>query len=171
MKKSSLIIGIVILVVVLAGAAWYAYSNPQIAAALGLRHAPAVVQGNNGTGTTTPGGHFGGMRGGFATGSIEVLNDNGFTITLSGGTTKVVVLSATTTLQNYASASSTPTAITADQLSVGEQVFVIGSSNADGSITASRVTTGVLPTAGRGRGMYGTPHQEGGSYPPPTATN
>jgi hypothetical protein len=182
MKKSqTIVIGIIVLVIVLALGGWYAYSNPRIADALGLRHGygmGGMMQDNYGpnNSSTTP-GRFAGMRGGFATGSIEVLNDNGFTLTLSDGTTEVVDITATTTLQNYATASSTPTTITKDQLSVGEQVSVIGIPQADGSIAAREVRTGAAPTmpmgqgrGGPGGGMYG----HGSStpmMPPPTATN
>jgi hypothetical protein len=176
MKTSQIVIGIVILVIVIGLAGWYAYSNPQIATALGLRPAPAMQTNTLGVASSTP-RRFGGMRGGFTTGSIEVLNGNAFTITLANGTTKVVNLTATTTIENYASASSTPTMITLDQLSVGEQVSVIGSPDSDDSITARTVRTGVVPTMGQGRGGDGQfnngPHTgaNGGVVPPPTAAN
>jgi hypothetical protein len=86
-----------------------------------------------------------GTRAGFVTGSIETLNDNGFTLTLPDGTTKDIQLSATTTIQDYTGASSTPTTITSDQLSVGEQVSVVGTSNDDGSVSARMVRTGTVP--------------------------
>jgi hypothetical protein len=158
--KPTLIIAIIVVVIVFGGAL-YAYMNPQIATELGLRHAPM----QSGTASTTPnqdGTHsFNGARGGFVMGSIEVLNDNGFTVTLSDGTTKDINLTATTTLLNYATASSTPATITPDQLSVGEQVFVIGTPAADGSITATRVMTGTLPA--RPAGGFGSGGRHGTS--------
>lgn len=150
--KSPIIIGICILLIVILCGGWYVYANPTLAAELGIHHSMSGGPDANGVGTTTPHG-YGGMQGGFATGSIEELNGTGFTITLSNGDTKNIDLSATTTLQNYASASSTPTTITADQLSVGEQVSVIGMPNSDGSINARMVRTGDVPT--RGAGGYG----------------
>ena len=162
--KPPVIIAIVVVVIILIGGAVYVYTNPALAAMLGLKHAPAQ--------STTPNRGFGANRGGLVMGSIEVLNGNDFTVTLSDGTTKDVDITATTTLENYATASSTPTTITPAQLSVGEQVFVIGSPNSDGSINASRVMTGTLPTrsiSGRGFGPGGNASSTGsrGHYPPP----
>jgi hypothetical protein len=162
MKQSTkVLIGVVVLVVV-ALIAWLLLANKVVDQMLGLGQAPVATTSPSTMGTSTPGGHFGGMRGGFAMGSIAVLNDNGFTLSLQDGTTKTVTLSATTTIQNYTSASSTPTTITTDQLSVGEQVLVIGSANADGSITARTVRTGTFPAmsarGGRGPGGQGNGH-------------
>jgi hypothetical protein len=157
--KPTVIIAIVVVVIVLAGAGWYVYSNPALAVKLGLRHAPAQTP-------SSPNSQFG-DRGGFATGTIEVLNDNGFTLTLSNGDTKTIDISATTTLQNYATASSTPTTITSDQLMVGEQVFVIGEPQADGSIDAHEVNTGAMPqrsSGGTGPGHFRGPN---GGVPQP----
>jgi hypothetical protein len=170
--KTRVIIGVVIVVIlILAGGAWYAYSNPAIAAELGFRHpAPVAGYGSN-TGSTTPNGRRGGAfaQGGFESGTIEVLNGTGFTITLSNGDTKNINLSATTTVQNYATASSTPTTITADQLSVGEQVSVIGTPESDGSIDARFVRTGAVPTRPiGGTGGSGPRGVSPGHYQPQT---
>jgi len=159
--KTPVVIGICILLVVIICGGWYAYTNPTLAAELGIHHAPVSGSSMSGSmGTTTPYGR-GGMQGGFATGSIEELNGTGFTITLSNGDTKNIDLTATTTIQDYVSASSTPTTITADQLSVGEQVSVIGTPNSDGSINARDVRTGAVPA--RGAGGYGGGHRGGGT--------
>ncbi|MDR3547779.1 MAG: hypothetical protein P4M11_05865 [Candidatus Pacebacteria bacterium] len=130
--KISVIIGIVAIIVIVAAGAWYVHANSQ-------RQAGTMMA------SSTPNLRFGVTHGGSITGSIEVLDDNGFTITLSDGTTKDIDMTATTTLENYASASSTPTSITLDNLSVGEQVYVIGLTDSDGSISATRVLTGTPP--------------------------
>ena len=146
MKNSSkIVIAVVILLVVaIAGVLYFDHS---VDAMLGLNFGTPVATTTPTTmGSTTPNGRFGGMRGGFAMGSIAVLNDNGFSLSLADGSTKDVTITATTTIENYASASSTPTTITFDQLSVGEQVLVIGAANIDGSITARTVRTGTFPT-------------------------
>src|ERR1700744_3198693 len=124
--KPAGIIAIIVVVVILVGGGIYVYTNPALAEKFGLRPTPA----QNTTASTTPNGaRFGGNRGGFATGSIEVLNGKAFTITLSDGSTKDIDTTATTTFENYASASSAPATTTINQLSVGEQVFVMGSPN------------------------------------------
>ena len=152
--KPPVIIAIVVVIIVGVGGAAYVYTNPAFAAKFGLRHDAT----QDGMASTTPNQRFGANSGGFAIGSIETLNGNDFTITLSDSTTKDIDLSATTTLENYTSASTTPTMITVNQLSVGEQVFVTGSPNADGSISATRVMTGTLPArSAGGRGFHPTP--------------
>jgi hypothetical protein len=161
--KPPVIIGIAVGLIVIAFIV-FAITNPAVATRLGLTHTSSMPAGN--TGTTTP-RQFG-VRGGFVTGSIEVLNDNGFTLTLSDGTTKDIDLTATTTIQNFTSTSSTPTTITSDQLSVGEQVQVIGSPEDDGSINARFVRTGTLPTmhaGGQGRGPSGAQGFQNGTPP------
>jgi len=92
--KPPVIIAIVIIVIIIIGGAWYAYSNPAIAAMLGLRHTPTQST----TASTTSNGYhgFSGQQGGFAMGSIETLNGNAFTITLSDGTTKNINITGTT---------------------------------------------------------------------------
>lgn len=144
--KPPVIVGIVVALIII-GIAVFALLNPSIVSGLGLKPSEKTISVAAMSASTTP-GRFGGMRVGFVTGSIEVLNGDGFTLALQDGTTKDVNLSATTTIQNYATASSTPTAITADQLSVGEQVSVIGTPDEDGSISARMVRTGAVPVRG-----------------------
>ncbi len=139
-SKPSVIVGIVAIIIIL-GIAVVALLRPNFVSGLGL---PKTPENRTPVSTTSP-QRFEETREGFVTGSIEVLNDDGFTLTLQDGTTKDIQLSATTTIQYYENASSTPTSITSDQLSVGEQVSVIGSPNDDGSITARIVRTGALP--------------------------
>ncbi len=155
--KTPVIISTIVILLVLAGGAWYAYTNPYISGELGLRHAaPTAASGTNMSSTTLAhNGYRAGMQGGFVSGSIEILNGTGFTITLSNGDTKNINILATTTIQNYATASSTPTMLTPDQLSVGEQVTVIGTPNADGSIDARFVRTGATPSFIPGNRPYG----------------
>jgi hypothetical protein len=166
--KKSLLIGVGVLILVVICGAWYTYTNPAISAGisaeLGLHHAVSGGPGSNIASTTA---YSHGMRGGFVTGSIEVLNGTGFTITLANGDTQNVTLAATTTIQNYATASTTPTTITADQLSVGEQVQIIGMSNSDGSITARIVRTGAVPA--RNAGGFGGGNRGGGTQSQPTS--
>ena len=152
-KQTSVVIAVVVLVVLIAIAA-VVFFDRSVDAMLGLNFGASIATTTPATvATTTP--EHGGMRGGFVMGSIAVLNDNGFTLSLVDGSTKTVTLTATTTIQSYATASSTPTTITTDQLSVGEQVFVIGMPAPDGSITARVVRTGTFPTImshGKGAG-------------------
>jgi hypothetical protein len=166
-KKSNAVWIVLVVIIVLVIAAWVIYANPMIQGELGLGPHVATTS-PNGMASSSPRG-YGGMRNGsFTTGSIETLNGNGFTLTLQDGTTKNVTLSATTTIQDYANASSTPTTVTFDQLSVGQTVLVMGTPNADGSITARVIRTGSFPEPGTGgyrggAGGYGGMHG-GGHY-------
>jgi hypothetical protein len=164
-KRSSMAVwAVIVVIIILVVGAWVVYANPSIQSELGL--GPHVA-------TTTPNGmasstarRYGGtgMHGGtFATGTIETLNGNGFTLQMQDGTTKNVTLAATTTIQNFASASSTPTTVTFDQLSVGENVLVVGMPNADGSVTARTIRTGTFPAPGAG-GYRGGGMRAGGGY-------
>ena len=159
-----LIISIIVIIIVMGGIVWYVFMNSSVAKSMNASQSisSTTMQGGRQMGMGP------GMRAGFVSGSIEVLNDNGFTVTLLDGTTKVVDLTATTTLQNYTSATAAPTTITSDQLSVGEQVSVIGAPNADGSVTARTVRTGTPPvrTGGYGSGHRSTTTPQGASPAP-----
>jgi hypothetical protein len=153
------IIGIVVGIAFISAGAWYVYTNPILAIKFGLRKVPpstvsSAMRGMT-LGSTTP-ENSDGMYGELITGSIEILNDNGFILTLQNGNTENVILSATTTIDTYASSTAKPTAITSDQLSVGEQVQVVGLLNSDNSILADTVRAGALPMLSSTHTTHGT---------------
>ena len=153
MKRPYAIVLILVVIAVLAAGVWYVSQKMH----------GAFVHVNQGIASSTD--RYGmGVRGGFVTGSIEVLNDDGFVLTLPDSSTKDVILSATTTIEDYTSASTTPSAMTSDQLSVGEEVSVIGEPNADGSIEARSVRFGNFPTM-----RMGGPRPATSTYPRPAA--
>ncbi|MBA3788924.1 hypothetical protein H0X32_00830 [Patescibacteria group bacterium] len=157
MKRPQIVISILVLLLLIVAAILYVFSNPQVATGLGFGQAltsPAPTNYLSEENTI-------GNSSGYVRGSIEIFNDNGFILTFSDDTTKVVTVSATTTIQHFATASSTPTTISSDQLSVGEQVFVVGTMNEDGSIFAHSVRTGTLPTAILEGGPYDEPNVRG----------
>lgn len=91
----------------------------------------------------TPGGMTGGQGqrnsgnnqgGGFrpVTGQISSVGDNSITVTMSDGSSRIVILSDSTTY-------SQTTQGTKSDLAVGTQVGVFGTTNADGSVTAQNV--------------------------------
>jgi hypothetical protein len=140
MKK--ILIGILVLVI-LAVVGYLAYMNQSIRAALSM-NTPAVAPTTTATSTSARA-----PLPGFARGSIEELNDNGFILTLMSGATRTVMISATTTVYNYAAASSTPTIINSNALSVGESVLVLGdAATVNSDLTANVIVTGVLPGKG-----------------------
>jgi len=98
-------------------------------------------------------GRNGGIRGGFAaagslTGEVLSRSETGFTVKLVDGSTKIVFVSGSTQI------SKTVDGTTSDFVE-GEQVFVMGTENSDGSYTADNVqlnpaNRGQMPTVADG---------------------
>lgn len=80
--------------------------------------------GQNGAGATTG-------RNGFF-GSILSIDNNGITVKLQNGSSKIVLFGSNTTYSNTVSA-------TRADLKTGENVAVFGTANSDGSVTATNV--------------------------------
>jgi type II secretory pathway pseudopilin PulG len=73
-------------------------------------------------------------------GDILSVDNNTLTVKLSDGSSKIVILSGSTTYMKEASA-------TKDDLKTGNTVMITGASNSDGSVTAQNVQ--INPTATR----------------------
>ncbi len=153
MKRSS-VIALLVAVAVIGGAAGffggmsYGKSNPSVQAAMSTVANLTAEQRSQLGGGGFPGGAAGagagadaatGARGGgFTSGSIVGKDATTITLKLSDGSTKYVLYSASTTI------SKTDTGTEAD-LATGKDVTVVGSTNSDGSITATRIQLGTLP--------------------------
>lgn len=97
----------------------------------------------------------GGFGGGGAAGTVGSVSADQMTITTATGGSRIVLLTPTTTVTEVTSASKT----TAD-ISNGNTVTVVGTSNPDGSVTATQVIIGDVGAFGRGpggRGANGSP--------------
>lgn len=70
--------------------------------------------------------------GGFVTGEVLSRDDNSITVRLQDGSSKIVLLSGTTTVSKTSEGSKS-------DLKTGERVGVFGTSNSDGSITAQNI--------------------------------
>lgn len=79
------------------------------------------------------------FRGGVA-GSIISIDQGSITVKLADGSTKIVLLGSSTTYANIVSAAQS-------DLKTGDNVLVIGSTNSDGSVTATNVQ--INPEFGR----------------------
>jgi hypothetical protein len=104
--------------------------------------------GGTGTFTQSNFGSRGGMRGGaggFSGGQILSMDSSSLTVKGPDGSTRIILLSASTTVMKTSSGS------VAD-LSVGDEVSVTGAANSDGSITANAIQ--LRPT---GNGFGGMP--------------
>ncbi len=88
-----------------------------------------------GMGGNAPGGATaarGGMMGGMTSGEIISKDDTSVTLKLMDGGSKVVFLSASTTVATMSTGA-------LEDLSNGTNVMVIGSTNSDGSVTATTI--------------------------------
>jgi hypothetical protein len=95
----------------------------------GGRGGAGAPGGNGGTGANGAGG--------FVSGSIIAQDSNSITVKLADGSTKIVLYSASTTI-NVAQQGS------ASDLAVGKDVTITGTANSDGSVTATRIQMGTL---------------------------
>lgn len=133
MKNNNLIL-IVIGVVVVAGVAFFG----------GMKYQQRQVQSGR-SGLFGANGQFqrGTGRQGFrpVDGQIISVDANGITVKLTDGTSRIVILSGSTSINK------SQTAIK-DDLKVGETVVVFGTDNSDGSVTAQSVS--INPQSGRG---------------------
>ena len=91
----------------------------------------------------------GGGFGGGATGTVGSVSSDQMTITTAAGGQRIVLLTPTTTVTEVTSATKTVT-----DLAAGQTVTVVGTSNPDGSVTATNVVVGNISAFG-GRGGFG----------------
>jgi|SRR5665213_1276408 len=129
MKNKQMATYIVIAVVAL-GAGFY--GGTSYAASHSARGAGYAANG-----TRTPGGMMGtGTRGtragGFSSGTVLSKDATGITIKMANGSTEIVLTSPTTSVSKSASGVLT-------DVTVGASVLVTGTSNSDGSLTASTI--------------------------------
>jgi hypothetical protein len=88
---------------------------------------------------------FGQNGGGAVAGEITSQDDKSITVKMPDGSSKIVILSSTTSINKQATGSK-------DDLKTGERVAVFGQSNSDGSVTAQSIQ--LNPAM---RGTRGTP--------------
>ncbi len=104
----------------------------------GVRHGQSIAATDTNQARTGQfGGRAGGQRnagmgGGFTAGQVLSKDVNSITLQLRSGGSMIVLYSSSTQVQKSVSGA-------ASDLSVGEQVMVNGSANADGSLTAQSI--------------------------------
>lgn len=134
MKNNKLIIAILILVVG-AGAGFFGgmkYRDYQISKQRAT-FAGGNFQRNGTTGATGAGARMGGTAArGSVNGSIISADDKSITVKLADGSSRIVLLSDTTQINQA-------TAATKADLKVGTTVAVFGQTNSDGSVTAQSI--------------------------------
>lgn len=128
MKAQQIIITLVVAIVVGAagffGGMQYQKSKATTASA---------QSGLNRQGRTGGQGRFGGQNGGTATrGQVISSSDNGITVKLADGSSKIVIISGSTQVGKEATAQKS-------DIQNGDQVMVFGTANSDGSVNAQSV--------------------------------
>ncbi len=89
--------------------------------------------GQNRTGTNgARGGAFGGNRGGQIIGDVLSSDDKSITVKLPDGSSKIVLISSTTSVVKSTQAN-------ISDLAVGTKVGIFGQTNTDGSVTAQNI--------------------------------
>lgn len=129
MKNSKLMLAVALTAVVMGGVGFWGgnqYSQNIRSSRFGQMGNRIGARPN---GSTQPGS---GMRGGMILGEVSAKDDKSITVKMPDGSSKLVILSSTTTYR-------TATEISADELQVGKNVVVQGTQNADGSTTASSI--------------------------------
>ncbi|HVM91137.1 MAG TPA: hypothetical protein VMU11_04570 [Verrucomicrobiae bacterium] len=137
--KNQLIISCVIVAVIFGAGGFYGgmqYANSQRGAGAARFAAGGAAgfqrTGGQGGNAQFRGGQGGAFAGGGASGEVLSKDDKSLTLKLADGGSKVVYLSASTTVSKMDTGS-------IDDVAQGSNVMVIGSPNADGSVTASMI--------------------------------
>lgn len=125
MNKKSIIITVVVALVT-AGAGFFGGMQYQKMQRVTLRQFGA--NGNNQFFQR----RFGGQNGGAVVGEILSQDDKSITVKLQDGSSKLVLLSSSTSINKQATGS-------ASDLKTGERVAVFGTTNSDGSVTAQNI--------------------------------
>ena len=138
MKVDSKTIVAGVAVVVAAGAGFLGgmqYQKTKVVANFRGNFAQGQMNGINGqtraTGTRTGSGMQQGMRG-MIVGEVTAKDDKSLTVKLTDGSSKIVVLSGSTTYALSSEAS-------LDKIAIGSKISAFGTSNSDGSTTATSI--------------------------------
>ena len=127
--KNSVVI-MVLIAVVFGGGGYFVGKSMAQSQATALR---GQFAGQFGARTGTPGvGRTGGARGGQILGTILSQDANSITVQMADGSSKIVLISATTSINQAAAA-------TVTDLKVGERVSAFGATNTDGSVSAQNI--------------------------------
>jgi hypothetical protein len=136
-------------------------------ATLSAFRSAASGQSTRGTGGASGFGGFGGSAGGLgapvASGQIKLIDGTNVYVTTETGSIVKVSTDGTTRIRK----SST---LTVGQLKVGDTVSVSGSDGADGTVTATAINIGALPTGLGGGGTDGSASKSGSAAPSTTAS-
>ena len=128
--KNSVVI-MVLIAVVFGGGGYFVGKSMAQSQATALRTQFAGQFGGR-TGTPGAGRTGAGARGGQILGTILSQDANSITVQMADGSSKIVLISATTSINQAAAA-------TVTDLKVGERVSAFGATNTDGSVSAQNI--------------------------------
>ncbi len=134
MTKNNMMIATVVAVIVVGAAAFFGgmqYQKSQTRQAFADGAAGRGQLGNRAGGT----GAGGAARGGAVRGQILSSDNNSITVKMMDGSSKIVLLSGSTTVSEATTGS-------VQNLQPGKNVMVFGTTNSDGSVTAQNVQVG-----------------------------
>ena len=147
MNKINHIVGMVVVIIIIAGVAFYGgmtYKKNSIAVSA-TSNRVGFQGGNTGNRVGRVGGN-GGMNGGGVSGDIISRTDTTMTVKMRDSSSKVVIYSASTPVREI-----TQVDIALDQLQVGKSITVNGTTNSDGSVTAQSIQLRASSTPFGGR--------------------
>ena len=146
MKNKNILI-MVLIAVIFGGGGFLVGKSVQQSQTTAQRTQMAGQFGNRAGGT--PGANRVGMRGGQVLGTILSQDATSITVQLVDGSSKIVLISATTVINQAAAA-------TAADLKVGTKVSAFGTTNTDGSVSAQNIQINpIMRTAGNPSGIPG----------------
>jgi hypothetical protein len=135
MSKNNIAL-VVVLMIVIAGGSFYGgmqYGKNQTASATaGQQQGGAGGGRNRAGGAGGPGGNRFGAGGGAISGSVLSLTSNMLTVKMRDGSSRIVLFSNSTAVNKQVAGA-------LSDVSVGGDVMVIGTTNTDGSVTASNI--------------------------------
>lgn len=147
MKNNTILIVVIVAVVVGLGAFWGGMQYQKLKASSGNTQ----FGGQGGTGQRRFGGGNG-ARGGAVFGEIISSDADSITVKLMDGSSKIVVVSSSTSINKAATA-------TKSDLKTGEKVAIFGTTNSDGSVTAQSIQLNPVMRIGGGARPSGQPSQ------------
>ena len=118
-KITTIIIGLILIVVSFYGGTRYAQSKTNTSSASTVRNSQFATRGTR----------FNSGAGGFATGEIISKDDKSITLKIRDGGSKIIFVSSGTSVTKSVSGK-------IEDLKIGENIMVQGQNNSDGSITA-----------------------------------
>lgn len=149
MQKQVIVPAAIIAALAIGGGSFYAgmqYQKSQRPASATLARGAGGQRAGSGMGANGSGMPRGGAGGGFTAGEVVSKDANSLTLKLRDGGSKIIFFSSSTAIGKMSTGS-------VEDLTTGKEVTIMGTTNSDGSITASTIQLrpeGMIGNAPRG---------------------